>query len=109
MLNKIFKESEWVPAKKYAAERDIAVRIVCPSEKPQTAAFCEVEIAKDYEQETKLVKPLNVVQCLAVGAAIGLLLCALASIVGLNLSVGDMAAIIGVPAVFGLLAAYLIF
>jgi hypothetical protein len=109
MLDRIFKKSEWVPAKKYAAQKDIAVRIVCPSEKPQTAPFSEVEIAKDYEQETKLVKPLNVAQCLAVGAAIGLLLCAAASIVGLKLTFGDMAAIIGVPAVFGLLAAYLIF
>jgi hypothetical protein len=109
MFNKFFKKTEWVPIKDFAAKRDIAVRIVCPSPKPNASPFCEVEIAKDYEKEARISKPLNLVQCLIVGAAIGFLFCAVASIIGLKLSVGDLAAMIGVPAFVGLMAGYLIF
>jgi len=108
MPEKIFNKTKWVSAKKYATERDIAVRIVCPSPEAKASPFCEVELVKEYEQETRVSKPLNVVQCIAVGAMIGLLLCTAASAVGLKLSYGDIAAIISVPAIVGLIAGFLI-
>jgi hypothetical protein len=109
MIEKFFKKTEWVPLNKHAAKRNIAVRIVCPSEKPHPHPFSEVEMARDYAQETRIIKPLNTIQCLIVGAAIGLLFAGTASVIGLKLSVGDMAAIVGVPAVVGLIAGFLIF
>lgn len=91
--------------------KDITVRIVSVSN-DQPAKHInvvnEADIIKDYSDEAKLSKPINLAQGLTIGAGIGILVCAIASITGVSLNIGDMAAMIGVPAVLGIVAGYIL-
>jgi hypothetical protein len=109
MTNEFFKKADLVPLKKMIAKKEIAVRILCPSERPvNLPAIDEVEIAKAYAEEAKILKPLNLAQALVAGAAAGLLLCTVTSMIGIKLSGSDMAAMVGTPALLGLIAGYLL-
>lgn len=98
-------ESSQRPAK------DIAVRIVSVSQDQPPKhinVVNEADIIKDYSDEAKISKSINLAQGLTIGAGIGILVCAIASITGVSLNFGDVAAMIGVPAVLGIAAGYIL-
>ncbi len=108
MFKRIFRKSNTPSLKEEKPKKDIVVRIVRPSSKPKAPITDnEVERAKEYEDEVKTGNYINLAQGLSVGAGVGILICALAAVIGLNLSFRDMAAIIGVPAVLGVIAGYI--
>lgn len=110
MLTLTFNKSGSAASKDPARKKDIVVRIVNASTdtKPKRVFVDETEIAKQYKEEVKVVKHANLVQGLAVGAAIGVLICALAQVTGTILSGGEMAAMVGVPAVVGIIAGFVL-
>ncbi len=109
MLDKLFGRTKAAPQKEVNARKDIVVRIVNASNKPRNASVInEAELVEDYKNEVKLAKPVNLAQGLSVGAGIGILVCAIAGVIGIGLNTGDMAAIVGIPAVLGLIAGFLL-
>ena len=108
MFKRIFGKSNTSPLKEEKPKKDIVVRIVRPSSRPKAGVTDdEVEIAKEYEDEVKIGSHVNLVQGLIIGAGVGILVCTLAAVIGLNLSIRDMAAIIGVPAALGVITGYI--
>ena len=107
MLNKIFGQPQISLVTKRPAKRDIVVRLISPNPGSKKAFIEAAEIVNDYKEEEKIFKHLNLAQGLTVGGGIGLLICALAQVVGLTLSLGDMAAFIGIPATLGVIAGYI--
>ena len=109
MSGKIYNKSQLVGLKDLIAKREITVRIVTPSQRPMASSpIDEVEMAKAYAKEGRISKPLNLAQCMTAGVAIGLFLCVISAVIGTRLNGGDIAAIIGAPALLGLIAGYLL-
>ena len=109
MFNLTFNKSGSA-SKDPARKKEIVVRIVNASTdtKPKRVSVDETEIARQYKEEVKVLKHANLIQGLAVGAAIWVIICALAQVTGTLLSGGEIAAIVGVPAVVGIIAGFVL-
>ena len=109
MPDKILGKTKPPVKKEPAREKDVVVRIVSPApETKHVNVINEADAIRDYSEEVKLNKSVNLLNGLAIGAGIGVLVCALAAFLGLSLDVGDMAAIVAVPMVLGIIAGYIL-
>jgi hypothetical protein len=90
-------------------QKDIVLKAPDPSQKPAEPTIEEIkEIAREYEDEVKFGKYVNLVQGLLIGAGIGLFVCTVAALIGVNLDFREISAIIGAPAVLGIIAGYIL-
>lgn len=107
MFNMMFHKPK-DPSNASSRKKEIVVRIVNSSTdtQPKRTFIDETELCKEYEEEVKVFKHANLAQGLAVGGAIGLLICALASVNGTLLTSGEMAAIVSIPAMLGIIAGF---
>ncbi len=88
-------------------EREIVVSSVNQSKKANHIVSDEAGIEKEYRDEVKVKGQINLMQGLSAGAGVGLIVSTLAVFIGVTLSVGDIVALISIPAVLGVIAGYI--
>lgn len=65
------------------------------------------EIVKEIEQEIALTRKMDPANGLSVGTGVGILVCVFATLFGIQLATRDVAVIIAIPALLGVVAGYL--
>ncbi len=87
--------------------KSIVVGSINSSAKDEPVVGDEIDVRSEYENEIKLSTRVSPSQGLSVGTGIGIMICVLATLVGLHLGTRDVAALIGIPAVVGMIAGYI--
>jgi hypothetical protein len=87
--------------------KSIVVGSISSSSKEDPVLTDEIDVRSDYENEIKLSSSISPSQGLSVGTGIGIMVCVLATIIGLHLGARDVAALVGIPAVVGMIAGYI--